>query len=140
MPPEEGRHHFRWQPNSFRSRHRSKPKAFSLGSWPTRISANYSDVLWQVDKLYVPWQTVTHVSVRAMGARWARPSNHPQRRSTTASPINLLTNNDSELTGTRLQRPMLTDWSSPLAISSYYSQHTHRPWSQPCERGRARPG
>jgi hypothetical protein len=51
-----------------------------------------------------------------------------------------LTNNDSELTGTRLQRPMLTDWSSPLAISSYYSQHTHRPWSQPCERGRARPG
>jgi hypothetical protein len=37
---------------------------------------------------------------------------------TTASPINLLTNNDSELTGTRLQRPMLTDWSSPLAISS----------------------
>ena len=37
---------------------------------------------------------------------------------TTASPINLLTNNDSELTGTRLQRPMLTYWSSPLAISS----------------------
>src|ERR1039458_5193708 len=37
---------------------------------------------------------------------------------TTASPINLLTNCDSELTGTRLQRPMLTDWSSPLAISS----------------------
>jgi hypothetical protein len=40
------------------------------------------------------------------------------RRSTAASPINLSTNNDSELTGTRLQRPMLTDWSSPLAISS----------------------
>ena len=38
--------------------------------------------------------------------------------STVASPINLLTNDDSELTGTRLQRPMLTDWSSPLAISS----------------------
>jgi hypothetical protein len=37
---------------------------------------------------------------------------------TTASLINLLTNDDSELTGTRLQRPMLTDWSSPLAISS----------------------
>jgi len=47
-------------------------------------------------------------------------SNHRPRRSTvtTASPINLLTNDDSELTGTRLQRPMLTDWSSPLAISS----------------------
>jgi len=26
--------------------------------------------------------------------------------------------NDSELTGTRLQRPMVTDWSAPLAISS----------------------
>jgi hypothetical protein len=45
-------------------------------------------------------------------------SNHRRRGSTTASPISLLTNNDNELTGTRLQRPMLTDWSSPLAISS----------------------
>jgi len=104
--------------NSFRSRHRSYPNAYCLGSWPTRISANYNDVLWLVDKLYVPWQTVPHVSVRAMGARWARPSNHRRRGSTAASPINLLTNDDNELTGTRLHRPMLTDWSSPLAISS----------------------
>jgi predicted 3-demethylubiquinone-9 3-methyltransferase (glyoxalase superfamily) len=43
-----------------------------LGSWPTRISANYSNVLWLVDKFCVPWQTVPHVSVRAMSARWAR--------------------------------------------------------------------
>ena len=55
---------------------------------------------------------------RAISARWARPSNQHRRGSTVASPINLLTNDDSELTGTRLQRPMLTDWSSPLAISS----------------------
>jgi hypothetical protein len=53
-----------------------------------------------------------------MDARWARPSNHRRRSSTATSPINLLTNNDSELTGTRLQRPMLTDWSSPLDMSS----------------------
>jgi predicted 3-demethylubiquinone-9 3-methyltransferase (glyoxalase superfamily) len=46
--------------------------AHSLGSWPTRISANYSNVLWLVDKFCVPWQTVPHVSVRAMSARWAR--------------------------------------------------------------------
>jgi hypothetical protein len=45
-------------------------------------------------------------------------SNHRRCGSTAASPINLLTNNDSELTGTRLQRPMVTDWSAPLAISS----------------------
>jgi hypothetical protein len=45
-------------------------------------------------------------------------SNHRRRGSTATSPINLLTNDDSELTGTRLQRPMLTDWSSPLAINS----------------------
>jgi hypothetical protein len=25
-----------------------------VGSWPARISANYSDVLWQVDNLYIP--------------------------------------------------------------------------------------
>ena len=72
MPPEEGRHHFRLSTQSFRSRHRSKPKAFSLGSWPTRILANYSNVLWLVDKLHVPWQTVPHVSVRAMGTRCTR--------------------------------------------------------------------
>jgi hypothetical protein len=46
--------------------------SLSLGSWPTRISANYSNVLWLVDKFCVPWQTVPHVSVRAMSARWAR--------------------------------------------------------------------
>jgi len=34
------------------------------------------------------------------------------------STINLLTNDDSGLTGTRLQRPMLTDWISPLDMSS----------------------
>jgi hypothetical protein len=53
-----------------------------------------------------------------MGARWAKPSNQHRRCSTATLPINLLTNDDSELTGTRLHRPMLTDWSSPLAISS----------------------
>ena len=67
---------------SFRSRHRSKPKAFSLGSWPTRISANYSNVLWLVDKLCVPWQTVPHVSVRAIGRAMGEASNHRRRRST----------------------------------------------------------
>ena len=49
----------------------STTSSLSLGSWPTRISANYSGALWLVDKLYVPWQTVPHVSVRAMRARWA---------------------------------------------------------------------
>ena len=62
------------KPDSFRSRHRSKPKAFSLGSWLARISANYSNVLWLVDKLHVPWQTVPHVSVRAMGEAFESPS------------------------------------------------------------------
>jgi len=48
----------------------NRTRVLSLGSWPTRISANYSDVLWLVDKLRVLWQTVPHVSVRAMDARW----------------------------------------------------------------------
>ena len=47
----------------------NRTRVLSLGSWSTRISANYSDVLWLVDKLYVPWQTTPHVSVRAMDAR-----------------------------------------------------------------------
>ena len=50
----------------------NRTRVLSLGSWPTRISANYSNVLWLVDKLCVPWQTVPHVNVRAMDARWAR--------------------------------------------------------------------
>ena len=60
-----------------------------------------------------PTQPVQSLRIAASG----RAQLHRRRGSTVASPINLLTNNDSELTGTRLQRPMLTDWSSPLAIS-----------------------